>query len=221
MDKTQKKSKLIVAALLTTVFSVSASAMGKRPSGSSNSNSGSSGSSGGTKPPSPSVPVIREPAAISDSITPEGFDPFVEVAAPIGRSVDGYYKSYRELLPTRSSQNSHYTDSCDTSVESKDAFSDRIAWAIELKMQPSKAQLSYVSSYFGLSSDANSYLPNSLISHPLCKVTSSTLNTTLGGKNIPSAATITKINKFADLMNGYRREALAGNSDGYKKASKL
>lgn len=139
----------------------------------------------------------------------------------MGQSVDRYYKTYRELMPTRSSQNSHYTDSCDPGTEGKDTFADRIAWAVELKMQPAKAQLGYVGSLFGMSNDVNTYLPNSLLSHPICKVTSSTLNTTFGGKNVPGSSTINKINRFADLMNGFRRQALSGDREGYKKASRL
>lgn len=171
--------------------------------------------------PAPAPTPIREPAAVADSITPEDFNVFDEVAYPVGGVVDDNYKNYRELLPVRNAQESHSTDNCDISVEGKDRFADRIAYAVELKMQPSKAQLGYVASYFNLNKDVNTYLPNSLISHPLCNVTSSTLNTTLAGKNIPSAATIKKINTFADRMNSYRREALAGNREGYVKASKL
>ncbi|MGE5084941.1 MAG: hypothetical protein ACM3MG_01475, partial [Bacillota bacterium] len=93
--------------------------------------------------------------------------------------------------------------------------------AVELKMQPSKAGVGYVGSYYGVSSNEESYLPTSLISHPLCKVTTESLNATLGGKKVPSEAVIAKINTFANKINEYRRGALAGDRSSYVKASKL
>lgn len=203
--------------LAITTFTSTSLAMAKKPI-----SSGGNGNSSGPVAPAPTAPPpVREPAAISGSITPEGFDTFREVSYPVGEVVDTIYKNNRELLPVRDAQQSYRTDNCDPQLEKNDRFADRIAYAVELKMQPSRAQLGYVASYFGLSKDVNSYLPNSLISHPLCNVTSSTLNTTLGGKNIPSAATIKKANEFANKMNTYRREALAGDRQGYVKSSKL
>lgn len=166
-------------------------------------------------------PPVREPAAVTTSLTPIGFDVFNEVAYPVGGVVDSSYKNYRELIPVRDESLSHYTDLCDSTLDRKDRFADRIAYSVEIKMQPARAQLGYVASYFGLKSDVSTYLPNSLISHPLCNVTSTSLNSTLNGKNIPSAATIKKANAFVDRMNQYRREALSGQRDGYVKASKL
>ncbi len=217
--KTHKHTISILAVfLLTNTFLQPAQAMSKKPI----NPGGDTVVAPAPKPePPPTKPPAREPAAIGDSITPEGFDVFNEVAYPVGGIVDTTYKNYRELIPVRDAQQSYRTDNCDISLENKDRFADRIAYAVELKMQPSTAQLGYVASYFGLKSDVKTYLPNSLISHPLCNVTSSTLNTTLSGKNIPSAATIAKANEFANKMNTYRREALAGNRDGYVKASKL
>lgn len=169
----------------------------------------------------PAAVIPREPASSTNAFRPENFDVFSEVAYPVGLGVDNSYKNYRELLPVRRAQESHASDRCDVHLEGKDRFADRIAYAVDLKMHASKAQLSYVASYFGLSSDVNSYAANSLLSHPLCNVTSQTLTTTLNGKNIPSAAVIKKANDFADKINSYRREAFAGNPQGYVKAAKL
>lgn len=166
-------------------------------------------------------PAPRDPAAVTDPITPENFDVFAEVSYPVGQVVDTRFSSYRELLSTRSGAGSHRVDTCDMNLDANDRFSDRIAYAVELKMQPAKAQLGYVYSYFGLNKDVSTYLSNSFVSHPLCEVTSSSLNTTLKGKNIPSTAVIKKINQFATTMNSYRREALNGNREGYVKASRL
>jgi len=209
-----------MAFLATALFSSPVWAMAKKPISSGNDTPSKPTTPAPTPAPTPNPPV-REPAAISDSITPEGFDVFREVSYPTGEIVDKTYQNYRELLPVRNAQQSYRTDNCDTSLEGSDRFADRISYAVELKMQPSKAQLGYVASYFGLNKDVNTYLPNSLISHPLCNVTADTLNTTLNGKHVPSAATIKKANEFANKMNTYRREALAGNREGYVKASRL
>lgn len=173
-------------------------------------------------PPSPTAPpVSREPAAVTDRLTPDGYSPYTEVAQTQGPVVDEKYRSYRELMVQRNIASSHYTDTCDPQLDEKATFADRIAHSVELKMQPSKAQLGYVGSLFGMSNDVNTYQPNSLISHPLCTVSQSTLNTTLSGKNIPTAAVIEKINRFANRMNQYRRDALSGKYEGYQKASQL
>lgn len=224
--KTQtNKTNILMVFLVTTLFTSTTLAMSKRPVNETPAPKPPTTTPPTTPPPTttnpPPTTTPREPAAISDSITPEGFDVFGEVSYPAGSIVDTTYKNYRELLPQRNAQESFRTDNCDANLDKNDRFADRISYAVELKMQPAKAQLGYVASYFGLSKDVNSYLPNSLISHPLCNVTSATLNTTLNGKNVPSAATIKKANEFANKMNQYRREALSGNREGYVKASKL
>ena len=211
--KTQKIcTKVLFALVINIAFSPAAYGMGQRAP--------SSGGGGGVSNPAPTPPVQREPAAVTDPLTPPGFDVFSEVAYPTGGAVDEIYKSYRELLPVRNAQVSYVTDQCDSNLEGKDSFADRIAYSVELKMQPSKAQLGYVSSYFGLNSNPEMYMPNSLISHPLCTHTSSTLSSTIGSK-VPSASTITKINTFASKMNEYRRLALQGDRDAYRNAGRL
>lgn len=208
--KTQKnKTNILIAVTLTTLLTSTSFAMAKKPI---NTDDGSS---------APNPPPVKEPPAISNPMTPDGFNVFTEVSYPMGEAVDKVYKNYRELLPVRNAQVSHASDNCDVALDGNDRFADRISYAVELKMQTSKAQLGYVASYFGLNKNVDTYLPNSLISHSLCTVTSGTLNTTLNGKNVPSASTIKKINDFANRMNSYRREALAGNREGYVKASKL
>ncbi|AHI04956.1 hypothetical protein BDW_02230 [Bdellovibrio bacteriovorus W] len=171
--------------------------------------------------PAPEPTPPRDPAGVVDPVIPNGYNVFREVSYPVGSTVDNYYKSYRELIPQRNAQEAYKTDLCDPELDRNDRFADRVAYAVEVKMQPSRAQLGYVASYFNLNKDVNTYMPNSLISHPLCNVTASTLNTTLNGKKVPSADVIRKVNLFADTMNEYRRQALAGQAEGYVKASKL
>ena len=169
--------------------------------------------------PTPQEP-IREPAA-GDIPAPVNIDIFRDVAYPVGEQVDSYYSSYRELLPLRNAQESHRTDNCDINLDKMDRFADRIGYMVGLKMQKSTARIEYVGDSYSLPTTASQIIPNSLISHPLCEVTSSSLNKTLGGKNIPSSATIQKANAFSQKMNEYRRAALAGDQDAYVKAEKL
>lgn len=209
MNLIKMTKNLMIGSAVTTFISSMTLAMSQKPIPAN------------TNPPAPVKPPVREPAAVANPVTPIGFEVFSEVAYPVGSAVDSTYKNYRELIPVRDGSLSHYTDLCDAKLDKKDRFADRIAYSVEVKMQPSRAQLGYVASYFGLNSDVKTYLPNSLISHPLCNVTSSTLNSTLNGKNIPSEATIKKANAFVARMNQYRREALSGQREGYVKASKL
>ncbi len=217
MNTHKNKTNVLIVTALILLTSPGALAMSKKPIKVEPAPAPSPAPSPAPTP----LPAPREPAAVTDPITPVGFDVFNEVAYPVGNAVDTIFRSYRELLPARDGNNSHLIDSCDANLDQKDRFADRVAYAVELKMQPSRPQLGYVYSYFGLNKDVNTYLPNSLISHPLCRVNSSSLNTTLKGKHVPSAAIINKINLFTDKMNGYRRDALAGHREGYVKASKL
>ncbi|MCE2997948.1 MAG: hypothetical protein LW863_20285, partial [Flammeovirgaceae bacterium] len=172
-------------------------------------------------PPVVQPPVAKEPPAVLNPLTPADFNVFSEVAYPVGLAVDEVYKENKELIPQRDHSKAYRTDLCDINLENKNRFSDRIAYAVELKMQPSVAQLTYVASYFALPKNVKDYQMNSLISHPLCNVTAQTLNTTLDGHRVPSSAVIQKINRFTDQMNGYRRKILQGDRESYVQASQL
>ncbi|HWU42630.1 MAG TPA: hypothetical protein VN132_04295, partial [Bdellovibrio sp.] len=221
--KTQHSTTNILMSLLVTTLISSPSttmAMAKSIKDTTTTTTPSAPTTPPTATPTQPAPA-REPASFTQSLTPENFNVFTEVSYPVGELVDSKFQSYRELIPERNAQQGHASDSCDTNATNEDRFADRIAYAVETKMHASQAGLGYVGSAYGMSSDENSYIPNSLISHPLCTVTTDTLNTTLGGRKVPSAATIKKINEFANRMNQYRREALAGSRDSYVKASKL
>lgn len=181
------------------------------------------------KPPRPEtpgpddrVPQLTSPAAPnSELFPPPGFDVFAQVAYPVGALVDSQFQSYRELLPQRAAQLGHASDRCDINLNNNDRFADRIAYAVALKLQPSRAGLGYVGTAYKLGTNEDSYFPNSLISHPLCTVSESSLTTTLGSKRVPSASTIKKANQLATQLNNYRQQALAGHQEGYLKAAKL
>lgn len=222
--KNKIQHSIILAALVSTTLSVSVvNAMAKKPVAPPPVvvTPAPTPKPTSTPTPKPSSTPVREPAAVTYSITPAGFNVFNEVSDFVGPIVDTRYQSYRELIPSRGTTSAHVTDSCDPKLTNNYSFSDRISYGVELKMQPARSQLGYVASAFGLESDINKHSPVGLISHPLCNVSSASLNTTLSGKKVPSASTITKMNTFANKMNEYRRSALSGNSDGYKKASRL
>ncbi len=211
ISKIKVKKKIILVSLLISLLPMNAIAMAKKPI---------------PDPGPPILPVdsggpVEPPPSNADMPAPVGFDLYSKVSYPVGQIVDEKFQSYRELLPQRIDGQGHITDSCDRNVQGNNRFSDRIAYAVELKMHPRKAGLGYVGSSYGMSGDENSYAANSLISHPQCIVDASSLSTTLGSKKVPSAATIKKANEFAIRMNQYRREALNGNTDSYIKASKL
>lgn len=140
----------------------------------------------------------------------------------MGQSVDNQYPASRELMINRSFNTRFSVDTCDSFVQGKDKFADRVAYAVYRRMKPMVIDVgSSVAPLFGLSSSRDGYLPSSLLNHPFCKVTAATLQTTYEGKNIPSAATIAKAQKFTDLLNQYRTQTLAGSRDGKVKAYKL
>ncbi|MCX7979353.1 MAG: hypothetical protein N2578_10165, partial [Bdellovibrionaceae bacterium] len=154
-----------------------------------------------SQPTTPTPVVPREPAAIKDPMVPEGYDPFRGGGEMAARDVDDRYQKYRELQPRRDAGQAWVTDRCDVNLSDRDSFADRIAYAVHLKMRRSIPRVEYVGSLFGMSSDPSTYTPVSLISHPLCMVSRSTLEVTLGGKNIPSQQVIDKANAFASKMN--------------------
>jgi hypothetical protein len=209
-------TKILLAALITLTISNTAFAMAKKPVDSG------SDTPAATPTPTPSTPTNPEPPATSGStIVPEDFDVFTEVAGPVGKLVDSIYQTYRELIPERDQSLAYKTDNTDMNLDTRYRFADRIAYAIELKMNPSKAGLGYVGSSYGMSSTESSYLETSLISHPLCTVSSTSLTKTLSTGKVPSSTTITKLNTFANKMNEYRRGALNGDRASFVKATKL
>ncbi|WP_413290418.1 hypothetical protein [Bdellovibrio sp. HCB337] len=148
-------------------------------------------------------------------------DVFYKIAYPVGLNVDERYSSSRELIPRRSQSGSHSTDSCDESLDGRDRFAERIAYAVEVKSKRSRAQLEYVAPYYGLSKDIRTYTPNGFLSHPMCPVSKASLKTTLGSKYVPASKTVEKANVFVSRMNRYRSEAMAGNKDSLLQARKL
>lgn len=151
-----------------------------------------------------------------------GLDIYQEIAIPTGQAVDNQYPQSRELMVVRGSNQNFAVDKCDPEVQGKDRFADRITYAVNKRFENLKIDVgTSVAPLFGLSKDRNTYLANNLISHPFCRVTESTLQNTFQGKRIPSAATIKKAQKFTDILNRYRNQAIAGNPEGRKNAVRI
>jgi hypothetical protein len=170
------------------------------------------------EPDEPSQP--RQPDSTTEP--DPGFDAFQQVGYPSALAVDGQYNKYRALMEGRIPRPTEFpTDHCDPKLRDRNTFGDRITYAVDQRMTPMKPQISYVASYFGLSTDVNSYTATSLVSHSLCPVTAASLKTVFQGKNIPSAATIAKADRFSKLINTYRSEMLAGRPEGKVKVQML
>jgi hypothetical protein len=173
--------------------------------------------------PNPEPPPQQQPPPQTSPTIPrtDFVDYILEVSEPVAIQVDKRFSSYRALEPNRAPAGAHSTDSCQNEIQNKNSFADRISFVVDEGMKAKKAQLSYVASYFGLSSDNNSYAANSLMSHPFCKMDNASLNSTYGGKRVPDLSTIVKMNQFADRLNSYRQQILGGDREGIVKAEKL
>lgn len=173
----------------------------------------------GSRPPKDSAP----PSAPAPAPTPTP-DPLLEpppLPEPPGRvsevtdQVDKQNSS-TELAKRRETVNSQEVDQC--LVHPPRTFAESIHWAVEQRMQPHRSQLGYVASAYGLPSRVSDFAEVSLMSHPLCPVTVTSLGTTLGSSSkVPSAAVIAKLNSFVQRMNEWREDALAGDETAGEK----
>lgn len=132
---------------------------------------------------------------------------YLDIAAINGDLIDSYY-SKRELLKARTLKNVDQVDTCSETknVSANDTFSDQIHYYTELMLSPVPAKVGVIGSYYSSPSNDNSYHPVSLVSHPLCIVSSSTLSQTL--KKVPSSAVIEKINRFSSSINALREKII-------------
>lgn len=133
-------------------------------------------------------------------------------ASDINTSLVDRYFSSTQLIKTRSLLNVDQVDKCNATknIYANDNFGDQIHYYTELMLDRVPAQVGVIGSYYGAPSNDSSYHQVSLMSHPLCTVTASSLGTTL--KKVPTASVITKLNNFTNKMNSLRTKALAGDS---------
>lgn len=141
-------------------------------------------------------------------------DEYLNVSTAIGSSVDNY-KGSSQLTKTRTLINTDAVDKC--SAGNNDQFSDQISQSVAGMLNDTPAMVASVGSSYGTSSNESEYSPVSLMRHPLCTVSSSSLSKTL--KKVPAQSTIDKANRFAAKVNKLRAASLMG--DGAAKAELL
>lgn len=182
----------------------------------------------GQKPPAggssspPPTPIVRTPSKVPESYYTKYFsvDFFKEIVEPTMDQVENYYK-VGQIGKTRSSVQSHELDSCDTNLDNKRTFGERIGYMVELNSNLMKTPITYVSSVFQLPKNQADFTPVSLLSHKMCDVTASSLQQTLSGRKMPGSTAIKQAKLFSDRYNKYRTEAMAGNRESYIKLQKL
>ncbi|MCK6593794.1 MAG: hypothetical protein L6Q33_01225 [Bacteriovoracaceae bacterium] len=167
----------------------------------------------GSKKPTPKptrpTPLPTDNSPTENLSSPLPIDTYKNIASLSGKKVDEI-KGRNELTKSRVLENDDFVDSCKENEFQADNFSESISFYVQRMLETTPSKVSYIASYYGLSNNEQSYAPVSLMSHPLCSVSSSTLTQTLG-KNIPSSAVILKINQFVDRMNTLRQNALLGD----------
>lgn len=165
------------------------------------------GESDGVTPIEPSAPQEE----VVDNSPVLDFSEYISSSFLVGGSVDDY-QNQTELLKTRTLVNTDKVDTCnaDKNRNSNDRFSDQIGFYTEMMMKATPTKVGIVGSYYGSPTNDANYFPTSLISHPLCISTTSSLSQTL--KKVPSQAVIDKLNRFANKVNTLRDQAMAGDT---------
>lgn len=153
-------------------------------------------------PPSDNLPTENQSS-------PLPLDAYKNIASMTGTKVDELKGKY-ELTKNRNLINEDFVDTCKENDFQSENFSETISFYVQRMLETTPSKVGYIASYYGLSSNEQTYAPVSLMSHPLCSVSSSTLSQTLG-KNVPSNAVIIKINQFVDRMNTLRQKSLTGD----------
>lgn len=203
------KTKLILATLAcSSLITLNTHAMGsKRP----------------TPAPAPAPVTPSEPVATPSPSTkptldfgPElAEDTYLNAGAEIGAQVDDSQNDNELVGSTREMINTDSVDQCFSDEAPHEYFADQISYYAQEMLSDVPAKVGYIGSYYGTSSDDNNYFPTSLIRHPLCTVSSSTLSQTIN--KVPNQATIEKLNRFASTVNTLRQEVLDGDQSAKKE----
>ena len=183
------------------LFSTAGCSNGKDVSAKNTSAPGD-GSGGGIQTPNPGV----------DEKTGQMFFPdyFNNVTPEAATAVDDYM-GHDELMKPRPKVSLHSTDSCDSTISGRSRFADRISYQIYLQSYRTLVPgIQGLGKVYGWSGNKN-LMKNSLMSHKMCEVSQSTLEKTLGASKVPSASTISKINRFTQVMNADLALMKAGN----------
>jgi hypothetical protein len=163
---------------------------------------------------------IDEPPAPDQTVPKMQYDLFLDVASPVALVVDKRVPQQNQLTKTRSASSLVPQDSCIPELQGQNRFADRIAYFAYGHLETRVAQLDYVASSYSLPSSSVAK-PVSLVSHPMCPVSVSSLTKTLGGASyVPSTATISKINAFVNQNNLLRSQFLNNETDSEIKLVK-
>lgn len=193
-------------ALIVLTFSISIQplfAMGsKRPS--TGSSSGSSGT--GTTTPTPTTPDSLKPTLdLGDRLDGQEY---LNISAEIGAAVDDA-RGNTALMKRRSSVNTDQVDKCFSDDNDHELFADQISYYVSELLNDTPAMVGVIGSYYGTSSSDNNYFPTSLIRHPLCTSTTSSLGSTIN--KVPAQSVINKLNAFTNEVNDLRKAVLQGD----------
>lgn len=193
--------KTIILMLLT--FAVQANAMGsKRPS------------------PAPAPTPTPAPAPVTPAKPTLDFggeldpDAYLDSSAQTGPAVDEAQNG-SELSETREMVNTDAVDKCMDPGLSSEQFSEQINYYAAELVNDVPSMVGFIGSSYGTSSNDAAYFPTSLIRHPLCLSSSSTLSQTIN--KVPAQKTIDRLNRFAEEVNGLRTAVLNGDQSAKKE----
>lgn len=124
-----------------------------------------------------------------------------------------------ELSLVRRKESFSRGDECHEPLENNQRFADAIGYFLDELSEGRKIQLQGIASFYGMSSNDSTYFPVGLMTHPLCRVTRSTLSNTV--RNVPDNNTIALAQRFADDHNRFRAQAQNGSDQGKEDFKKL
>lgn len=140
---------------------------------------------------------------------------YLNASAVVGPSVD-QFQNLSALTEVRGLVNQDNVDKCFEDDQSHDLFSEQISFYTAMMFKDVPSMVGFVGSSFGTSTNDKDYSPTSLIHHPLCPVSSSSLSQTLK-KNYPSQNVIDKLNRFTTTVNNLRTQMIKGESSAKKE----
>ena len=137
-------------------------------------------------------------------------DAFLNSAGEIGPQVDDSVGDDELVGVARENVNAdEKVDQCFNDSKSHLYFSNQISYYAQEMIEDVPAMVGFIGSLYGTSSNDQNYFPTSLIRHPMCIVSSSTLSRTMN--KVPGSATIDKMNRFATEVNELRQNVLNGD----------
>jgi hypothetical protein len=161
--------------------------------------------------PSPEPEPVPEPEPEPDPAPPVNSDlqgmEFIDIGDQVGANVDAYKGSYGALQEERgtvgrspaSSLAQSTVDQCQEDLAGIDTFAKRITFFVQQLLDGAPSKVESIASYYNISRDPATYGVNGLITHPLCRVTKSTLSSTI--KKVPGSSTIDLAQEFANRHN--------------------